>query len=78
MKNKKKSLISMVLIFALVFTMLPVSVMAARSKAIPSKVQLTKISATAYNKINIQWKKASNATHYKIYYKKSGSKNGLV
>lgn len=64
----------MVLIFALVFTMLPVSVMAARSKAIPSKVQLTKISATAYNKINIQWKKASNATHYKIYYKKSGSK----
>lgn len=36
-------------------------------------MQLNKISAPAYNKINISWKKAKNATHYKIYYKKSGT-----
>ena len=39
----------------------------------PGTVTLSKISAPAYNKINIQWKPASNATHYKIYYKKSAS-----
>ena len=40
----------------------------------PSTVKLTKISAPAYNKIKISWKKASNATNYYIYYRKSGTK----
>ena len=37
-------------------------------------MSLQKISSSAYNKINIQWKKTSNATHYKIYYKPYGGK----
>ena len=40
----------------------------------PGTVTLTKISASAYNKIKIDWKKASGATHYKIYYRKAGTK----
>ena len=39
----------------------------------PSTVTLSKISATSYNKIKIFWKKASNATNYYIYYRKSGT-----
>ena len=66
MKNKNKSFICMLLVCALVVTMFPISAMAAKRKVVPSKVQLTKISAPAYNQINIKWKKASNATHYKI------------
>ncbi len=40
----------------------------------PSTVKLSKISATSYNKIKISWKKASNATNYYIYYRKTGTK----
>lgn len=39
----------------------------------PGKVTLTKISSSAYNKVTINWEKTSNATNYKIYYKKSGA-----
>lgn len=40
----------------------------------PGTVKLNKISAPAYNKIKISWKKASNATKYYVYYRKSGTK----
>ena len=40
----------------------------------PSTVKLSKISAPAYNKIKISWKKAKNATKYYVYYRKSGTK----
>ena len=40
----------------------------------PSTVTLNKVSPTAYNKIKVSWKKASNATNYYIYYRKSGTK----
>ena len=39
----------------------------------PAIVKLSKISALAYNKIKISWKKASNATNYYVYYRKSGT-----
>ena len=39
----------------------------------PGKVKLTKISSSAYNKVKISWKKASNATRYAVYYKQSGT-----
>ena len=39
-----------------------------------STVKLNKISAPAYNKIKVSWKKASNATKYYVYYRKSGTK----
>ena len=40
----------------------------------PSTVKLNKISAPAYNKIKVSWKKAKNATKYYVYYRKSGTK----
>lgn len=40
----------------------------------PGKVVLTGIKATSYNRIRINWKKASNATHYRIYYKVPGGR----
>lgn len=39
----------------------------------PGTVTLSKISAPAYNKITISWKKIGNATAYNIYYRKHGS-----
>ena len=46
----------------------------AATVKIPSAVKLNKISAPASNKVTITWKKASNATNYYIYYRKSGTK----
>ena len=40
----------------------------------PSTVKLNRISSPAYNKVTISWKKASNATKYYVYYRKSGTK----
>ena len=40
----------------------------------PSTVKLSKISAPAYNKIKISWRKTSNTTKYYVYYRKSGTK----
>ncbi len=45
---------------------------ASSSSKIPGTPTLLKISSSAYNKITINWKKASNATHYRIYYKVPG------
>lgn len=44
----------------------------------PGKPTLSKISSSAYNKITISWKKASNATHYRIYYKAPGGRWKLI
>lgn len=41
----------------------------------PSTVKLSKISAPAYNKIKISWRKTSNTTKYYVYYRKTGTKN---
>ena len=75
MENKKKTkYLHVLLAFILAAIVLcPASVSAASPKT-PGKVSLQKISSSAYNKINIQWKKTSNATHYKIYYKPYGGK----
>lgn len=40
----------------------------------PGKPVLTSISASGSDKVTIKWKKASNATNYRIYYKESGGK----
>ena len=49
------------------------TVEAATVKA-PATVKLSKVSAPAYNKIKVSWKKTSNATNYYVYYRKSGTK----
>lgn len=65
---KKKLIWTTLLTMIALIVMCTTSVFAA-SKATPSKVTLNKISAPAYNKISISWKKAANATHYRIYYR---------
>lgn len=42
------------------------------STVTPGKTILANISSPAYNKVTISWKKATNATHYRIYYKVPG------
>ncbi|HIY01519.1 MAG TPA: hypothetical protein IAA26_06715 [Candidatus Blautia faecipullorum] len=40
--------------------------------------ELTSIKSAAYNKITVNWKKAANATNYRIYYKIPGSSWKLI
>lgn len=57
----------------MIMTMLPTTAFAASSKKAPSKVSITKVTAST-NAVTVKWKKASNATSYRIYYKQSGAK----
>ena len=53
---------------------MPASIQAASA---PGTVKLNSISASAYNKINVKWKKTSGATHYIVYYKEEGTKKWI-
>ena len=77
MKRNIKSLLAMLLAVVLVLGMTPATASAARRKPTPGRVALTGISAPSYNKITVKWKQASNATHYKIYYKKTGTRKWM-
>nr|WP_295302191.1 Ig-like domain-containing protein [uncultured Blautia sp.] len=72
MKHKAKSLLITLLTALMIMTMLPTTAFAA-SKKVPSKVSVTKVTAST-NSVTVSWKKASNATSYRIYYKQSGTK----
>lgn len=69
MKRRRFSFLAL-LILAVILLM-PVTIQAASA---PGTVKLSSISAPAYNKINVKWKKTSGATHYIVYYKKEGTK----
>ncbi len=69
MKRKRYSFLTL-LVLAVILLM-PASIQAASA---PGTVKLNSISAQAYNKINVKWKKTSGATHYIVYYKKEGTK----
>ena len=69
MKRKRYSFLTL-LVLAVILLM-PASIQAASA---PGTVKLNSISAPAYNKINVKWKKTSGATHYIVYYKKEGTK----
>ena len=73
MKRKLKNILAMLLAVMLIFSATPATASAAGRKPTPGKVTLPQISSPAYNKINIKWNRTSNATHYKIYYKKAGA-----
>ena len=47
---------------------------AAVNKKRPTKVTLTSVKATSYNKVSLKWKKSKNITSYAVYYKASDSK----
>ena len=69
MKRRRFSFLALLMLA--VIMLMPVSIQAASK---PGTVKLNSISAPAYNKINIKWKKTSGATHYIVYYKKEGTK----
>lgn len=75
---KKKCSYLILALFTAFCLMMPLDVSAAK-KITPQTVKLMKISSSDYNKVTINWKKVSGATHYKIYYRKSGTKkwNGV-
>ena len=69
MKRRRFSFLALLMLA--VILLMPASIQAASA---PGTVKLNSISAPAYNKINVKWKKTSGATHYIVYYKKEGTK----
>lgn len=63
----------------LVFMLLLVSIMPvfAASGKTPSAVSVTKAAATK-NFVTVTWKRASNATSYRVYYKQAGARKWTV
>lgn len=51
-----------------------VSAQAAGVKT-PGKVTVTRVRLTGSNNVTVYWKKAKNATNYRIYYKQAGAKS---
>lgn len=68
---KRKRIFSCFLTVMLVLVM-AMPVFAASGKT-PSAVSVTKAAATK-NSVTVTWKRASNATSYRVYYKPAGSK----
>ena len=68
MKRKRITFLAMLMLA--VILLMSSSIQAA---AKPGAVKLTKITAVDYNKINIKWKKSSDATSYIVYYKEAGN-----
>lgn len=71
---KKRRLLPCLLFLLAVILVMPASIQAASA---PGTVKLNSISAPAYNKINVKWKKTSGATHYIVYYKEEGTKKWI-
>lgn len=46
--------------------------------AVPRKVNITQTNATSNRKVTITWDKTSNATSYRVFYKKSGAKKWIT
>ena len=65
MKRKVRSLFTVLLTALMIMTMLPTTAFAASNK-VPSKANVTKVSAST-NAATVKWKKAKNATSYRIY-----------
>lgn len=65
----------MVILAALLLFIPSESVLAAKKAKKPGKVRITSVKISGNNKVSISWKKTSNATKYRIYYKKSGAKS---
>lgn len=69
LKRRGKALSLVLLVVLLTVTMLPTTAFAA-SKKVPSKVSVTKVSAST-SSVKVSWKKAKDATSYRIYYRPS-------
>ena len=70
----KFSALSRLLVLALAVMLLIPAVPAQAASRTPGKVTLSRVTASGSNKVIVKWKKASNATQYRIYWKESGTK----
>ena len=70
----KFSALSRLLVLALAVMLLIPAVPAQAASRTPGKVTLSSVTASGSNKVIVKWKKASNATQYRIYWKESGTK----
>lgn len=77
MKRKAKSVLTVLLAALMIMTMLPTTAFAASSKKTPAKVNVTNVTAST-NAVTVSWKKAKNASSYRIYYKQSASKKWIA
>ena len=74
--KKKHFLTRLILCIVMVMLFIPaLSITAqAASKKTPSKVRISSVKATGYDRVTVKWKKAKNATAYVIYYKQASAK----
>lgn len=75
LKRRVKALSLVLLVVLLTVTMLPTTAFAA-SKKVPSKVSVTKVSAST-SSVKVSWKKAKDATSYRIYYRPSTTRKWI-
>ncbi len=72
--EKTKPYLFYLLAFALML-FLPATITQAASRQQPGYVSnVTARVASVGNKVTVTWKKASNATAYRVYYKQAGGK----
>ena len=72
MKKTRQYLLYLLTLALMLF--LPATAAQAASKQHPGYVSNVTASISGTNKVTITWKKASNATSYRVYYKQSGGK----
>lgn len=75
MKKTIKKAIYFVGVLVLLFSLLPASYAVVTYAAAPTPAKVTLVSATVTkdNKVTVKWKKANNATSYRVYYKEKGA-----
>ena len=74
--KKKHILTRLILCLVMVMLFIPASSITAQaaSRKTPSKVTISSVKATGYDRVTVKWKKAKNATAYAIYYKRASAK----
>ena len=74
--KKKHILTRLILCIVMVMLFIPASSITAQaaSRKTPSKVRISSVKATGYDRVTVKWKKAKNATAYVIYYKQASAK----
>ena len=74
--KKKHFLTRLILCLVMVMLFIPASSITAQaaSRKTPSKVRISSVKATGYDRVTVKWKKAKNATAYVIYYKRASAK----
>lgn len=73
-KNRLRCTLFLTFLTILMLLTMSVSAQAAGVKT-PGKVTVTRVRLTGSNNVTVYWKKAKNATNYRIYYKQAGAKS---